>query len=77
MLHKKTKLKRSVGIRQLYRRISKDVNAILDDIKMKEKNYNVINVLLQIVITMKISIIVIALCLRKKCYVQKILLYVT
>lgn len=46
MPHKKTKLKRSVGIRQLYRRISKDVNAILDDIKMKEKNYNVINVLL-------------------------------
>lgn len=44
MSHKKTKLKRSVGIRQLYRRISKDVTAILGDIRMKERNYNIINV---------------------------------
>lgn len=38
---KKTKLKRSVGVRQLYRRISKAVTAILNDVKIEEKSNNV------------------------------------
>lgn len=42
--HKKHKLKQCVGVRQLYRRISKAVTAILDDAEIKEKNCNASNV---------------------------------